>query len=185
MSIDFDSLLEGVNKKDMRAWEDLYAGYYAVLCSYVNNILRDRDQAQDIVQEVLVAVWKSSKQFGDMKELTSYLYRSCYNNALIYKRNVQIRKGIEQKIILEAEVEFSDEIFAISVRDELLRQLYCYIKELPDGAREIMELSVLGLSGPEIAEKLGITIHTVKTQKNRSFKYLRERLKGSVLLFLI
>ena len=52
MSIDFDSLLEGVNKKDMRAWEDLYAGYYAVLCSYVNNILRDRDQAQDIVQEV-------------------------------------------------------------------------------------------------------------------------------------
>ena len=117
--------------------------------------------------------------------MTSYLYRSCYNNALIYKRNVQIRKGIEQKIILEAEVEFSDEIFAITVRDELLRQLYCYIKELPDGAREIMELSVLGLSGPEIAEKLGITIHTVKTQKNRSFKYLRERLKGSVLLFLI
>ena len=82
-------------------------------------------------------------------------------------------------------VEFSDEIFAITVRDELLRQLYCYIKELPDGAREIMELSVLGLSGPEIAEKLGITIHTVKTQKSRSFKYLREKLKDSVLLFLI
>ena len=40
MSIDFDSLLEGINKKDMRAWEELYAGYYAVLCSYVNNILR-------------------------------------------------------------------------------------------------------------------------------------------------
>ena len=36
MSIDFDSLLEGVNKKDMRAWEELYARYYAVLCSYVN-----------------------------------------------------------------------------------------------------------------------------------------------------
>ena len=185
MSIDFDSLLEGINKKDMRAWEELYAGYYAVLCSYVNNILRDRDQAQDIVQDVLVAVWKSSKQFGDMKELTSYLYRACYNNALIYKRNVQIRKDIEQKIVLETEVEFSDEIFAITVRDELLRQLYCYIKELPDGAREIMELSILGLSGPEIAEKLGITIHTVKTQKSRSFKYLRKKLKDSVLLFLI
>ena len=38
---------------------------------------------------------------------------------------------------------------------------------------------------PEIAEKLGITIHTVKTQKSRSFKYLREKLKDSVLLFLI
>ena len=162
MSIDFDSLLEGVNKKR-------YAGVGRALCKVLCRVvflreqyLADRDQAQDIVQDVLVAIWKSSKQFGDMKELTSYLYRSCYNNALIYKRNVQIHKGIEQKIVLEAEVEFSDEIFAITVRDELLRQLYCYIKELPDGAREIMELSILGLSGPEIAEKLGITIHTVK-----------------------
>ena len=164
---------------------ELFNKNYKALCLYAVRFCGDFSEAEDIVQDVLVAVWKSSKQFGDMKELTSYLYRSCYNNALIYKRNVQIRKGIEQKIILEAEVEFSDEIFAITVRDELLRQLYCYIKELPDGAREIMELSVLGLSGPEIAEKLGITIHTVKTQKNRSFKYLREKLKDSVLLFLI
>ncbi len=139
-----------------------------VLCRVVflrEQYLADRDQAQDIVQDVLVAIWKSSKQFGDMKELTSYLYRSCYNNALIYKRNVQIHKGIEQKIVLEAEVEFSDEIFAITVRDELLRQLYCYIKELPEGAREIMELSILGLSGPEIAEK--VRDHDSHREKHR------------------
>ena len=185
MSIDFESLLEGVNRKDMRSWEELYASYYAVLCSYVNGIMRDRDQAQDIVQDILVAVWKSSKQFSDMKELTSYLYKACYNNELIYNRNIRIRKEIEQKVILEIEEEFSDEMFAVTVRDELLRQLYHYINELPKGAKDIIELSIQGLSGPEIANKLGITIHTVKTQKSRSFKYLRERLKDSVLLFLI
>ena len=97
----------------MKAWEELYAAYYSVLCSYVNGIIRDRDTAQDIVQDLLVAVWKSTKQFGDMKELTSYLYRACYNNALIYMRNVQIRKEIEQKIVLEME-EFSDEMFAVT-----------------------------------------------------------------------
>ncbi len=185
MSFDFDSLLEGINKKNIRAWEEFYAKYYSVLCSYVNGIIRDKDQAQDIVQEVLVAVWKSARQFPDMKELTSYLYRACYNNALIYLRNLQIRKGIERKIVLETEEEFSDEVFASTVRDELLRQLYNYIKELPEGAGEIMELSIQGLTGPEIAKKLGITIHTVKTQKSRSFKFLREKLKDSVLLFLL
>ena len=184
MSVGFECLLQGVNNKDMKAWEELYAAYYSVLCSYVNGIIRDRDTAQDIVQDLLVAVWKSTKQFGDMKELTSYLYRACYNNALIYFRNVQIRKEIEQKIVLEME-EFSDEMFAVTVRDEMLRQLYLYMKDLPEGAREIMELSIKGLSGPEIAEKLGITIHTVKTQKNRSYKYLRDKLKDSVLLFLL
>lgn len=185
MSFDFGSLLEGINKKNIRAWEEFYAKYYSVLCSYVNGIIRDKDQAQDIVQEVLVAVWKSSRQFQDMKELTSYLYRACYNNALIYLRNLQIRKGIERKIVLETEEEFSDEVFASTVRDELLRQLYNYIKELPEGAGEIMELSIQGFTGPEIAKKLGITIHTVKTQKSRSFKFLREKLKDSVLLYLL
>ena len=185
MSFDFDSLLEGINKKNIRAWEELYEKYYSVLCSYVNGIIRDKDQAQDIVQEVLVAVWKSSRHFPDMKELTSYFYRACNNNALIYLRNLQIRKGIEQKIIQETEEEFSDEMFAVTVRDELLRQLYNYMKELPEGAREIMELSIQGFTGPEIAIKLGITIHTVKTQKSRSFKFLREKLKDSVLLFLL
>lgn len=169
----------------MRAWEKLYAGYYSVLCSYVNGIIRDRDRSQDVVQEILVAVWKSSKQFADMKELTSYLYRACYNNALIHIRNQNIRRGIEQKILLETEEDFSEEVFALTVREELLRQLYSYIQELPEGAREIIKLSIQGLSGPEIADQLGITIHTVKTQKNRSFKYLREKLKDSVLLFLL
>ena len=37
----------------------------------------------------------------------------------------------------------------------------------------------------EISDLLGISINTVKTQKNRGFKYLREKLKDSVLLFLL
>ena len=40
-------------------------------------------------------------------------------------------------------------------------------------------------SGQEIADQLGITIHTVKTQKNRSFKFLREKLKDSVFFILL
>ena len=50
----------------------------------------------------------------------------------------------------------------------------------------LMLLTLEGLSGKEIADKLGISIHTVKTQKSRSFKYLRSKLGGSFyLLFLL
>ena len=58
--------------------------------------------------------------------------------------------------------------------DDVILEMTAYCGTITD----IFEL-------PEIAEKLGITIHTVKTQKSRSFKYLREKLKDSVLLFLI
>ena len=79
----------------------------------------------------------------------------------------------------------SDEQFALTVQEELIRQIYVYIEDLPEERKKIILLSLKGHSGKEIAEILGISIHTVKTQKNRTFKYLREKLKGSVLLFLI
>lgn len=176
--------VNGINKKEIQAWEELYASYYASLCSYCNGIVHDRDVAEDVVQEVLVAVWRSAKVFQSPRELTLYLYRACYNNALISLRNTSIRKGHIQKMEAEPQ-EDPDKLFAMTVQEELIRQLYVHIKELPEGSRQIMELSIHGLSGPEIAEKLGISINTVKTQKSRGYKYLRKKLEGSVIMFLL
>lgn len=182
--MDTTQFVRGINNKDIVAWEELYAKYYASLCSYCNGILHNRDAAQDIAQEVLIAVWKSSKKFENPRDLSLYFYRACYNNALIYLRNTNLRKGLIENMEVERH-EDPDKIFAMSVREELIRQLYLHINELPAGSREIMELSIHGLSGPEIADKLGISINTVKTQKSRGFKFLREKLKDSLLVFLI
>ena len=116
--------------------------------------------------------------------MTWYLYRSTYNNALFYLRTQASRQNILRKMVAE-EVELPDEQFALTVREELIRQLYVYIEDLPEERKKILLMSIQGHSGNEIADLLGISINTVKTQKNRGFKYLREKLKDSVLLFLL
>lgn len=60
----------------------------------------------------------------------------------------------------------SDEMFMATVREELLRQLYLYIDELPSEQRKVIRLSIDGLSVNEIAEKLGISVNTVKPIKS-------------------
>ena len=63
-----------------------------------------------------------------------------------------------------------------------------YIEELPAEQRRIILLRIEGHSWDEIASKLGVSINTVKTQKSRSYKFLREKLGNStysVLLSLI
>lgn len=171
-----DHILAGVNNKERAAWEKLYADYYAALCTYANGIIKDDDTAQDVVQETLIKIWKSDKKFGDIKELTYYLYKAVYNNSLFYLRGKNNRGNTLQP----EEVDIPDEQLADTVQEELLRQLYLGIEDLPEERKKIMLLSVKGLSGNEIADKLGITLNTVKTQKNRSFKYLREKLKNSL-----
>ena len=175
MALNEQEILRGVNQKDLKAWETLYASYYAALCSYADGIVKDSDTAQDIVQDTLIRIWNSDRTFPDIKELTWYLYRSTYNNA---------RQNILRKMVAE-EVELPDEQFALTVREELIRQLYVYIEDLPEERKKILLMSIQGHSGNEIADLLGISINTVKTQKNRGFKYLREKLKDSVLLFLL
>ena len=52
MALNEQEILRGVNQKDLKAWETLYASYYAALCSYADGIVKDSDTAQDIVPDL-------------------------------------------------------------------------------------------------------------------------------------
>ncbi len=184
MAIDPDEMLRGVNLKDLQVWEKVYSSYYAALCSYANAIVKNSDSAQDIVQDTLIKIWYSDRIFADIMDFTWYLYRAVYNNSLYHLRSFKSQQHAIHKMHTE-EPELSEEQFAFTVQDELIRQLYLYIEDLPKERKEIILLSLKGYSGQEIAEKLSITINTVKKQKNRGFKYLREKLQGTIWVFLI
>ncbi|WP_059026335.1 RNA polymerase sigma factor [Gabonibacter massiliensis] len=179
-----DLVLSGVNDKDEKAWASLYDYYYAALCTYVSRILKRPESSEDLVQEVFIAVWKSNRVFISVRELTNYLYRACYNNALIFVRNNQIHDTILDSI--GAGKEFTaDDVYALTVSEEVTRQLYVHIESLPSEQKRVILLSIEGYSWEEIAEKLGISINTVKTHKGRGIKYLRSKLQDSIYLFLI
>ena len=82
--------------------------------------------------------------------------------------------------IKEREMESEDyeqEAFLLrTVQEEVIRQLYAYVRDLPLMRRKVIELSIGGLSNKEIANYLDISVNTVKVQKNKSLKFLRERL---------
>ena len=101
MALNEQEILRGVNQKDLKAWETLYASYYAALCSYADGIVKDSDTAQDIVQDTLIRIWNSDRTFLDIKELTWYLYRSTYNNALFHLRTQASRQNILRKMVAE------------------------------------------------------------------------------------
>jgi len=182
-------VVAGINRKDPKAFEYLYDRYYAALCTYVSNLLNtEEDDGEDLVQELFVSIYEGNREFSNNNELTNYLYRACYNNCLLYIRDHQIHDSILNSLLENQHEEDDDEIYALTVREELFRQLYVYINELPQEQQKIMLLRIEGYEWNEIAEKLDISINTVKTQRSRSFKFLREHLEYSsfsILLFIL
>lgn len=174
--VKLDTIITGINAKDTRSWEQLYASCYAALCTYVESIVNDMDSSKDIVQDLMISVWRSEVIFQSSKELLGYLYKSLYNRSMDFMRKKKVRERVLSAMEQDTADDFYDDFLLRSVREEIIRQLYLYIDDLPPDRRRIVQLSISGFSGKEIAEKLGISINTVKVQKNRSIKYLRDRL---------
>ena len=184
MNDKFDTIVAGVNRKDEKIWGDFYDRFYAALCVYVSKILPVPDAVEDLVQEVFISIWEGKRTFSDIRELTNYLYRACYNNTLLYIRNNQIHDTILSSLAEGESVEDEDMIYALTVKEEIIRQLYHHIEELPTEQRRIILLRIEGYTWEEIAERLGISINTVKTQKALSYRFLREKM-GDAMSFII
>ncbi|MDR2130951.1 MAG: RNA polymerase sigma-70 factor [Odoribacteraceae bacterium] len=175
--------LAALNRKEMKAWEFFYRDYYSSLCSRVFRVVKDRDCAEDIVQETLINIWHSTRAFHTEGDLLNYLYKAVHVNSLQHLRTRNLHDAHLAR--LQQESATTGEELSSLVREELVRQLHAVIRELPPRRRQILQLSLEGLSGKEIAERLGVTIHTVKTQKSLAFTYLRDRLGDlSLLLYL-
>ena len=109
--------MDGMNRKDMRAWEKVYGAYYAALCSYAAGILRDDEAAKDVVQEVMIKVWMSTQVFATVPDFTAYLYKSVYNNSVCYLRTEANRARILREMPVET-VEVPDEHFERMVEEK-------------------------------------------------------------------
>ena len=155
-------LVYRLNHKDDKVWEELFNSYYESLCNHAYRILLDESVTEDIVQEVFVKLWDGRAVFENEKALTVYLYRSVTNNALKYLRDRDVE---------EARLK----LWSV-VREEVLRKLRELIELLPEERKKIILMSMEGMSGEEIATQLGVTIHTVKQQKYRAYKFIKEQL---------
>lgn len=177
--------IRGVNAREPVAWQELYRLFYGALCSYSLSVTTRDDATEDIVQDTLVAVWKSEAQFNDARALAAYLYKAVYSNTLKYLRD----RGTEDKRRLEWLTDRLDEddgkAFYMAVEEEIVRRLQIIIGRLPHQRRTILMLSMDGLTVQQIADRLGISANTVKTQKKRAYAFLKERLKETYWLLIL
>lgn len=177
-------ILSAINEKHEKAWETFYDYYYAALCSYVNRIIKQPEITEDLVQDIFISIWETSKKFESIQALTHYLYKACYNNSLIYLRNHQSHETIFQTIN-ESDEFMEEDNYAQTVRDEVIRQLYLHIKELSPEQQKVILHLIEGKSCDDIAKELGVSVNTIKTHKNRGIKSLRNKLGDCIYLYLI
>jgi len=180
--------IQQINERDEGAWKVLFNCYYSALCCYAENYVDSSFEAEDIVQETLVNIWHKQILFNDTHHLTFYLYRAVYKNCLSIhrsKKNVVNIHASNTDLNDIEKIGWTDDEFAVSIREEMYRRLWMGIRCLSERRREIIVKTIEGKSIKEIAEELNISINTVKNTKAKAIDELRSQATSSPLIMLL
>lgn len=162
--------------------DDLYDCYYNELVLWADTILNDMDMAEDLVQDLFVALWeKGIDRQLESKGVRAYLYTAVRNKA------VRALKGEKKTVDLPdvADIMTVWEDVDMS-RQRLVELVIGELEKLPPRSREVLEcIHLKNMKYAEVAEALGISVATVKTLLVRSLKTLRKSLPDSAYLFYI
>ena len=163
------------------AFDELFRKYYRRLVYFAMNVVKNKDSAEEVVQDLFVTLWEKKDKLQLKVSLKAYLYRAVYNNSVQYYKKQQ-RFVYNDVALLE---ELSDDYTDILEQSELEERIYQTIEQLPEKCKEIFKLKRFDeLKNREIAEKLKISIKTVETQMTRALKYLAKNL-GDLILIVI
>ncbi|MDR0682966.1 MAG: sigma-70 family RNA polymerase sigma factor [Dysgonamonadaceae bacterium] len=168
-------LIEGLKAGDYACYNRIYMEYYNKLYFFVENIVCNRNDAEDIVQEVFIKLWTNRELIVLHTSLSGYLFQMARNKALNFIRDEKNRRII----LLEKRDE--DILFGYGRRpagNDFSEALEKYLSRLYARGREILLMYYVdGYKQKEIAEKLGISVQTVKNHICVSLKRLKEFFK--------
>lgn len=174
-----EQLLLSLREGEEGAFTEIYNRHWEQMALYVLKVIRSREEARDIVQEVFVSIWRRRQELVISSTLIAYLLRSVRNLSIRY-----IERNLNRYQFLDILTEHADHLTGQSAVNLIeLKQLEDRVDKavaaLPPKMREVYLLSRQeNLSYREIAQKLGIAETTVKKQVSNALKHIKNDLGG-------
>ena len=173
-----------IKKRDKEAFSALYYKYHAYLYAIALRYLKNKDLAEDSVQHVFIKLWENTKTLNIDINVKNYLYTMVKNHIL---NQIRDNKETISLNYANAQQEISDQNDFIKSMEEqqTIDVLLKGIESLPPQKKEVCLLKLEDdITNQKIADKMGISIHTVKSHYQESLKMLRDYFqKIQILLF--
>ena len=149
----------------------IFKTYFRRLVHYANSFLNDSNLSEDMVQEVFLRFWEKRKDLQIQNSLKEYLFRSVRNKCINYMRDQKSVEVYANDLIQKIDEE--QVVYMNTSCDENINLLYQAIENLTPKRKQILHYGLFGLKNHEIAELMGVSINTLKTQKSYAYKTLR------------
>lgn len=168
-------MLTRIGQRDENAMEAVFRRYSGPVYSVAFRVLRDSGQAEDVLQEVFLQLWRKPAAFVQNRgSLGAWLVVIARNRAIDVLRRRKPSDSVED-VVLASPVNVADE----AERNTVMQKVRGVIANLPEEQRKTLQLAYFeGLSHTEIASRTGDPLGTVKTRIRQALITLRKALEA-------
>lgn len=172
-----DELVTLINKKDEQAFDYLYDMYAQSLFGVIENIIKNKAQSEDVLQEVMVKIWRNLPQYDPEKgRFFTWIVNIARNSAIdkyrskAYKKERQNLDANNFVHSIETHASLNNQVNSIGIEK--------FIKKLKPACIKIIDLLFFkGFTHKEASENLKIPLGTLKTRNRACIHELRNLLQ--------
>ncbi len=159
--------------------------YYAALCYFSYQIIKDKEEAEEIAELAFIKLWERHANFDNAASIKSFLYITTRNASLNWTRQ---RKSNGQRS-MELARHYSGDSESTTIHQiieaELYREILQAINTLLPKCRQIIRtLFFEGKDYKQIAQELNLSIDTVRNQKARGLMLIKKRIVLDILIIV-
>lgn len=169
-----------------QAFEAVYKDFYRGLCAFASQYIDEREECEEIVQDVMMWLWENRKTLMPEMSVKSLLFTIVKNKCLNSLSHKQIKQRVHEHLYAKFEGQFEDPDLYIG--NEMMTKLDQAIQNLPEDYRTAFTMNRFeNQTYDNIAEKMGVSSKTIAYRISQALKILREDLKEymPLLLFLM
>lgn len=172
-----EEILSLIHKKDEKAYTLLYDMYAKSLFAIISNLLKEKEEAEDVLQEVFVKIWKNIDSFSESKgRFYTWMLNIARNSAIDKLRSKGFNNGKKNLssdnfvYLMDDSNKLNHKIDSIGIQE--------FVKKLKPKCIQIIDLLFFkGYTQQEASDELEIPLGTVKTQNRNCINDLRNFLR--------
>lgn len=178
-------LLSQVALGDQLAFKEIYTNYFDKIHAFAQYILQSPDQAQEVVQEVMLKLWQMGQALHEIRDLEGFLKTLSKRRAIDHLRRQQLEKRILKDAKSDWAEDHNETEEALQLKETSLL-LEAAIQLLPPQQKLVYQLcKQQGLKYEEAATQLAISPGTVHRHMKLALKFLRAHMKAHTDLQII
>ncbi|MDR2970284.1 MAG: RNA polymerase sigma-70 factor [Tannerellaceae bacterium] len=178
-------LLKGLKEGRESAFRELFDKYYHRLFCIARQYLQDDFTAETIVGDLFYHLWETRKSLCIQTSLNAYLVRSIRNYCFNYLQKNYVKKEVNLQGVSPLFFVTDEYPLGVLLEKELVEKVRDEIEKLPAETRRVFILSrIEELTNPEIAERIGISVNTVKYHIKQALSLLRISLKDYMVMIV-